>query len=49
VEELVDREPLYEGYAFRLEANTTKYSSVLLTIVLEMSEQNLEIGYGIVF
>jgi hypothetical protein len=40
VEELIDKEPLYGRYAFRisdlLEANTTKFSLLLLTIVLEM-------------
>jgi hypothetical protein len=53
VEELVDKEPLYGRYAFRiwywLEVNTTKHSCVLLTIVLEMLEQNLEICYDILF
>lgn len=53
VEELVDKEPLYVRYAFRNsfwpEANTTKYSRLLLTIVLEMLEHNLEIVYDILF
>jgi len=53
VEELVDKEPLYGWYAFRisywLQANTTKHSRVLLTIVLKMLKQNLEIGYDILF
>jgi hypothetical protein len=52
-EELVDKEPLYGRYALRisywLEANTTKHSRVLRTIVLEMLEQNLEIGYDFLF
>jgi hypothetical protein len=40
MEELVDNEPLYGRYAFRISywlvANTTKYSRVLLTVVMEM-------------
>ena len=51
VEELVDKESLYGRYAFRisywLEANTTKYSRALLTLVFKMLERNLEIGYDI--
>ena len=53
VEELVDKEPLYGRYAFRilywLESNTNKYSRMLLTIVLEIIEQNLEICYDNLF
>jgi len=52
-EELVDKEPLYGRYALRisywLEANTTKHSRVLRTIVFEMLEQNLETSYDFLF
>lgn len=56
MEEFIDKRLLYGRYAlrisYRLEANTTNLSRVLLTIILEMLEnleKNLETGHDILF